>query len=205
MSRTHNAAIAAVIAALALVACGPTDTDSGADPTSAGKSTIGTSTSRPASPKTNTPDEKNGSEYGGYDTEGGVDNSDYDYVCSRLTAAEASSSLGEEFTSVPESADMPMPKGMAHCTYRISDQVKFTIDYLGNAGWTNHKRLADSNESGYSNQPDGSILITGPLGTGHVMRDNNNMMIVVQEMGVSKLVGLDKFGAFAKSLPSQIN
>ena len=213
--RYRSGIVASFIAVLSLTACGPTD-DSSADAKSTEKPTIGTSTSQPASPKTNapktdgptgasTPTEKNGSEYGGYDTEGGVDTSDYNYVCSRLTATEASSALGKQFRSVPESAEMPMPKGMAHCTYLISDQVKFTIDYLGDAGWANHKRLADNNESGYRNQSDGSIFIEGPLGTGYVMRDSNNMMLVVQEIGVSKLVGLSKFRAFAQTLPGQIN
>lgn len=209
--RYRNGAIASFIAVLALTACGPADTDD----KSTEKSTIGTSTSQPASPKTeapdtnepaetNTPTEKNGSEYGGYDTEGGVDTSDYNYVCSQLTAAEASSALGKQFTAIPENTDMSLPKGMAHCTYRISDATWFTIEYLGNAGWANHKRLADANESGYRNQPDGSIFIEGPLGSGYVMRDNN-MMIVVQEFGASKLVGLDKFRTFVRTLPGQIN
>lgn len=215
--RYRNGTAAGFIAVvLSLTACEPTNTDADADARSTEAPTIGTSTSQPASPKTDTPKtdeptgastpaEKNGSEYGGYDTEGGVDTSDYNFVCSRLTAAEASNALGKQFTAIPESAEMPMPKGMAHCTYRVSDQVKFTVDYLGDAGWANHKRLADNNESGYRNQPDGSISIEGPLGSGYVMRDDNSMMLVVQEIGVSKLVGLDKFRMFAQTLPGQIN
>jgi hypothetical protein len=216
MSHARNTAVAAAVVALVLTACEPADTSKDESSDQPTTSSTSRNSTQPASPKTDTtqtgeptetgaPNEKNGSEYGGYDTEGDVDNSAYDYVCSQVTASEASSTLGEEFTAVPENADMPLPKGMAHCTYRISETKWFTIDYLGDAGWTNHKRLADNNESGYSNQPDGSILIKGPLGTGYVMRDDNNMMIVVQEMGVSKLVGLDKFSVFAKTLPNQIN
>lgn len=218
-SRIVQATVLVTTLAALTVACGPDDTKSKGTstsaPTAASTAADGKTDSQQASPKTNvpqtskpetvTPSEKNGTEYGGYDTEGDVDTSDYNYVCSRLTGNDVSTALGTKFKAFPETEEMHLPKGMAHCTYRISDTVWFTIDYLGNDGWSNHKRQADSKVNGYRNGTDGSIVVNGQLGNGFVMRDSNNMMLLVQEFGVSKIVGNDKFRDFALSLPDKIN
>lgn len=196
------AVLVATLLALSTTACGPDNADT--DTKSKSPASPTASEAQPTNPKTTAPGR--GDATNGFDTEGDVDNSDFNYVCSRITASEVSAALGQKFKAIPESKDMNLPEGMAHCTYKHeADASKwFTIDYLGDAGWSNHQGYADRGESGYSHQPDGSIIARGPLGTAYVMQTANRMMMNVTEFGVGKLVGDGKFDKFRKGLPAQI-
>jgi hypothetical protein len=124
-----------------------------------------------------------------------------DYICRQVTDEEASNALGESVTATPDL----QPKGMALCVYNITEGAGFTIGYMSNATWYKHKDQADRHENGYRNQSDGSVITEGPLGSAYAALDDNGMMIYVQEQGVTKLIGKEKFNAFRKTLPSQIN
>lgn len=190
MSLRVPSAVAVAAALVLATGCGPEDATS--DDTSR---TSPATVSSPGSSQEATP-EVDGTP---------VDNRAYDYVCSRLTASEVSASLGEQFTATPESVEMSLPEDMAHCTYRVSQNTWFTVDYLSVEKWDVHEGLADRNESGYSHQPDGSIVVKGPMGSAYIMRDDNGMMLNVAEFGVVGVVGEAKFDAFRKTLPDQID